>query len=87
MDKFAPPAAAGNVVAFPLERRRELKCCPHCGTRSDVCRIGRLLWAYCDLHEVRWVVADFHEATPAATDRNQLRKGLEFLSAFVEVSH
>lgn len=86
MNKRPPPALPGNVVPFPLERRRELKCCPHCGTRSDVQRIGRLLWAYCDVHEVRWVVADFHDATPAAMDRRELRTGLEFLSAFAEVS-
>ncbi|MGB5354999.1 MAG: hypothetical protein WBM54_06805 [Woeseia sp.] len=77
---------ASNIVQFPLDRRRELKNCPHCGTRSDVYRIGRLLWAYCDEHEVRWVVADFHEATPTAMDRQQLRRGLEFLSSFDEVS-
>ncbi|MGB5247373.1 MAG: hypothetical protein WBN34_12560 [Woeseia sp.] len=77
---------ASNIVQFPLDRRRELKSCPHCGTRSDVYRIGRLLWAYCDEHEVRWVVADFHEATPTAMDRQQLRRGLEFLSSFDEVS-
>ncbi|NND55269.1 MAG: hypothetical protein HKN56_09915 [Gammaproteobacteria bacterium] len=77
---------ASNIVQFPIDRRRDLKSCPHCGTRSDVYRIGRLLWAYCDLHEVRWVVADFHDASPNSMDRQQLRRGLEFLSSFVEVS-
>lgn len=78
--------ATDNVVQFPLSRRRDLRSCPHCGTRSDVYRIGRLLWAYCDLHEVRWVVADFHQSSPESMDRQQLRNGLEFLSAFVEVT-
>lgn len=77
---------ASNIVQFPLERRREMRGCPHCGTRSNVYRIGRLLWAYCDDHEVRWVVADFHDASPASMDRQQLRRGLEFLSSFDEVS-
>ena len=81
------PTYVDNVVPFPLSRRRELRSCPHCGTRSDVYRIGRLLWAYCDLHEVRWVVADLHQSSPESMDRQQLRKGLEFLSAFVEVTH
>ena len=75
-----------NVLQFPLSRRRDLRACPHCGTQSDVWQIGRLLWGYCDMHEVRWVVADFH-ATPADDlDRNKLRRGLEFLSTSVEVS-
>lgn len=78
--------ASSNIVEFPLERRRDLQSCPHCGTRSDVLRIGRLLWGYCDAHEVRWVVADFHRSAPGTVDRRQLRRGLEFLSNFVEVS-
>lgn len=78
---------ASNVVRFPLSRRRDMQGCPHCGTGSDVHRIGRLLWAYCETHEVRWVVADFHDATPVSVDRQQLRRGLEFLSSFVEISH
>lgn len=80
------PAASSNVVEFPLDRRRELKSCPHCGTRSDVYRIGRLLWAYCDAHELRWVAADLHDTAPVSMDRQQLRRGLEFLAAFIEVS-
>ena len=75
-----------NVVQFPLSRRRELRTCPHCGTHSDVWQIGRLLWGYCDVHEVRWVVTDYQDVAPEELDRNQLRKGLEFLSSFVEVS-
>lgn len=79
-------SVADNVLPFPLSRRRELQSCPHCGTRKDVFRIGRLLWAYCDEHEVRWVVADLHDASPLSMNRQHLRKGLEFLSTFVEVS-
>lgn len=75
-----------NVLQFPLSRRRDLRTCPHCGTHSDVWQIGRLLWGYCDVHEVRWVVADYHAIPADDLDRNQLRRGLEFLSAFVEVS-
>ncbi len=75
-----------NVLPFPLDRRRELKTCPHCGTHSNVWKIGRLLWAYCDQHELRWVVADYKTITPQSIDRQQLRKGLEFLSNFVEVT-
>lgn len=78
--------SANNIVQFPLSRRRDMQCCPHCGTGSDVYRIGRLLWGYCEAHEVRWVVADYHDSTPASIDRQQLRRGLEFLSSFVEVS-
>jgi hypothetical protein len=78
--------ASDNIVPFPLSRRRDLRCCPHCGTHSDVWQVGRLLWGYCDLHEVRWVVADLHRISPRAMDRQQLRRGLEFLSSFVEVS-
>jgi hypothetical protein len=63
-----------------------MRSCPHCGTHSDVWQIGRLLWGYCDVHEVRWVVADCHDVEPEAIDRNKLRKGLEFLSSFAEVS-
>ena len=80
------PRAASNVVPFPLHRRRAIKSCPHCGTHSDVWKIGRLLWGYCELHEVRWVVADYKSITPEAMDRQHLRKGLEFLSTFIEVS-
>jgi len=80
------PRTASNVVPFPLSRRRAIKSCPHCGTHSNVWKIGRLLWGYCEPHEVRWVVADYKSVTPEAMDRQHLRKGLEFLSTFVEVS-
>lgn len=75
-----------NVIAFPLHRRRELSGCPHCGRRDDVWQIGKLLWAYCETHEVRWVVADYQDVTRATINRRELRDGLEFLAAFVEVS-
>lgn len=79
-------ARADNVVPFPLDRRRDMRCCPHCGTYSDVWPIGRLIWGYCDAHRVRWVIADLKRVSPASMDRQQLRRGLEFLSSFVEVS-
>ena len=75
-----------NVIEFPLHRRRELRGCPHCGRRDDVWQIGKLLWAYCEAHEVRWVVADYAGVTKATINRDELRKGLEFLSTFAEVS-
>ena len=78
--------AADNVIDFPVHRRREMQGCPHCGRRDDVWQIGRLLWAYCETHEVRWVVADHVGATKATINRQALKKGLEFLSAFAEVS-
>ena len=78
--------AADNVIAFPVHRRREMQGCPHCGRRDVVWQIGRLLWAYCETHEVRWVVADHVGATKATINRQALKKGLEFLSAFAEVS-
>ncbi len=80
------PSTASNVVPFPLNRRLAIKNCPHCGTHTNVWKIGRLLWGYCDIHEVRWVVADYKTVTPETMDRRHLRKGLEFLSAFVEIS-
>lgn len=77
---------ADNVIQFPLRQTAERRECPHCGRRSDVWQIGRVLWGYCDRHELRWVVAD-HEAVSRATiNRRELRRGLEFLSNFVEVS-
>lgn len=80
------PSTASNIVPFPLNRRRAIKTCPHCGSHSNVWKIGRLLWGYCDAHEVRWVVADYKSVTPDTMDRQDLRKGLEFLSNFAEVS-
>lgn len=78
--------SASNIVPFPLERRRRLNGCPHCGRRTSVWRIGRLAWAYCEAHAVRWVAADFKDLPPAGFDRQQLRRGLEFLASFDEVS-
>ena len=77
---------ASNVVPFPLGRREPIRVCPHCGTRSNVWQIGRLLWGYCDAHELRWVVADYHQVRRATINRRELRRGLEFLAAFTEIS-
>ena len=82
----AMPASTNNVVRFPIERRQVIRGCPRCGRRSDVWQIGRLLWAYCERHELRWVVADYAAVTRATINRRELRKGLEFLSSFAEVS-
>ena len=79
-------ARADNILQFPLHRRREFAGCPHCGRRDDVWQIGRILWAYCESHEVRWVVADYVGVSRATINRRELRHGLEFLSNFVEVS-
>lgn len=78
--------AADNVIPFPLTRRRDFQGCPHCGKRTSVWRIGRLVWAYCEVHSVRWVAADLKRIPRGDMDRQQLKKGLEFLSAFDEVS-
>lgn len=75
-----------NIVPFPLHRRREMRGCPHCSRRDDVWQIGKILWAYCEIHEVRWVVADHVGATRATINRRELKRGLEFLSAFAEIS-
>lgn len=75
-----------NVIAFPLHRRRELRGCPHCGRQNDIWQIGRVLWAYCEAHAVRWVVVNYHGVTRATINRQELRRGLEFLSSFDEVS-
>ena len=79
--------AVNNVIPFPVDRRREVRGCPHCGARNDVWQIGRLLWAYCETHELRWVVANYNGVSRATINRRELRRGLEFLSDFVEVSH
>ncbi len=81
------PANTNNIIQFPVQQRREVRGCPHCGSRNDVWQIGRLLWGYCDRHEVRWVVADDESITRATINRRELRKGLDFLSSFAEVSH
>jgi hypothetical protein len=75
-----------NIVQFPLNRGAGIEGCPHCGKRTSVWRIGRLAWAYCDVHAVRWVAADLKYVAEGHLDRQQLRKGLEFLARFVEVS-
>ena len=85
-DRITMTNIPDNVVQFPLNRRRDMRTCPHCGTCSDVWQLGRLLWGYCDTHEVRWVVADYHTVSPDDLDRNQMRRGLQFLSSFAEVS-
>lgn len=77
---------ADNVIEFPLRRRREQRGCPQCGRRGGVWQIGRLLWGYCDHHQLRWVVADLRAARLDLLDREQIRKGLEYLSSYVEVS-
>lgn len=74
-----------NIIPFPLERRRPVGC-PQCGTYSDVQQVGRLTWAWCDRHGVRWVVADRPAPGPEAFDRRRLRRVVEFLAGFTEVS-
>ena len=76
-----------NVIPFPLSRRPSIKGCPQCGCTSDVLRLGRLLWGYCDAHGTRWVVADLEDSARQRIDRRQLRRGLELLADYVEVSH
>ena len=76
-----------NVIEFPLARRRSIGSCPHCGTYSHMQQVGRLLWAYCDIHEVRWVAADYRRIDPTALDRRKFRKIIEFLSSFTEIEH
>ena len=83
----AMPTMTSNVIPFPVHRRREVRGCPRCGSRSDVWQIGRLLWGYCERHEVRWVIANYKNITRATINRRELRKGLEFLSSFFEVSY
>ena len=80
-------AKTNNIIQFPVQPRRHIHGCPRCGVRSDVWQIGRLLWGYCERHEVRWVVANYESITRATINRRELRKGLEFLSSFAEVSH
>lgn len=77
---------ADNVIRFPSRQPAERRECPHCGRRSAVWQIGRILWGYCDRHEVRWVVTDQKSVSRATINRRELRKGLEFLSNFVEVT-
>ncbi len=79
-------ARTDNVVEFPLNRRREFASCPQCGRRGGIWQIGRLLWGYCVTHELRWVVADLHSIRLERLDRDRIRRGLELLSSYVEVS-
>jgi hypothetical protein len=76
-----------NVVPFPLDRRPMMNACPQCGSRSELWPIGRLVWGYCTEHEVRWVAADLKTVHTDQLDRRQMRRGLEFLAGFIEVSH
>ena len=75
-----------NIVEFPLHRRRRFRGCPQCGTRSDTWQIGRLVWGYCTTHELRWIMVDLNAIPPVRADRKEIRRGLEFLSNYVEVS-
>ena len=81
------PAKTNNIIEFPIERRRQVCGCPHYGARNDVWQIGRLLWGYCERHDVRWIVANYENIKRATINRRELRRGLEFLSSFVEVTH
>lgn len=72
-----------DIIRFPLDRRRAIGC-PQCGTYSDAKQVGRLTWAWCDRHAVRWVIAD--RPTPPTVDRVQLRRMVEFLAGYTEVS-
>ena len=76
---------ASNVVRFPASKAAKLKTCPHCGTVTDTRRIGRLLWAYCDVHEARWVARDFGE-TPAHESAAAVTQSVEMLARYAEVS-
>lgn len=78
--------SADNIIHFPVQRRHQNHGCPQCGQRNDVWQIGRVLWAYCEKHELRWVVANYESVTRATINRRELRKGLDFLSSFVEIS-
>jgi hypothetical protein len=78
-------ATIDNVILFPLHRRLEMHGCPHCGQRDDVWQIGKLLWAYCETHQLRWVAADYVGASRATINRREMREGLEFLATFIEV--
>ena len=84
--QMAMAGTADNIIAFPLQRRREFSACPHCGRSDDVWQIGKLLWAYCETHRLRWVVADYSRVSRATINRGELKQGLEFLAAFAEIS-
>ena len=76
-----------NIVQFPLERRPSVRGCPQCGSSHEAWQIGRIIWGYCEDHEVRWVAADLKRVPSERLDRQQMRRGLEFLAAYTEVTH
>ncbi|MEM8983889.1 MAG: hypothetical protein AAGC71_12740 [Pseudomonadota bacterium] len=76
-------ATESNVLRFPSARAR-LATCPHCGTITDTHRIGRLLWAYCDAHEMRWVARDFGTVPPSESP-DHVAQSLALLSRYAEV--
>lgn len=82
---FSSQNSPSNVVAFPIQRRSLSRTCPECGTLSGTLRFGRILWGYCEDHETRWVATDFGKIAEPF-DRAQLRRSLNFLTDFVEVS-
>ena len=75
-----------NVIEFPLNRRRPIHGCPQCGRRGGVWQIGRLLWGYCQAHQLRWVAADLQSVHVERLDRERIRHGLKMLSSYVEVT-
>lgn len=79
--------STNNVVPFPTRARQTITGCPHCGTHTELWRIGRLLWGHCRDHEMRWVVADLQDNAPGYIDLLELQERLEYLADFVEVSH
>ncbi|NNF66593.1 MAG: hypothetical protein HKM98_03695 [Gammaproteobacteria bacterium] len=79
--------SASNVIPFPTRSRPCVRACPSCGTHTALWRIGRLLWGHCREHEVRWVAADLQHRLPGTVDLPQMRKRLEHLSEFEEISH
>ena len=80
------PETTDNIVPFPLNRRHNFLGCPQCGARSDTWQIGRLVWGYCTTHELRWIMVDLNAIPAAPIDRKDVRRGLEFLANYVEVS-
>lgn len=72
-----------KIIPFPVRRRR-VSHCPQCGSQTDLWRLGRLLWGFCDDHQLRWVVADLEENV---ADTLPDLERLETLSGFAEVSY
>lgn len=77
--------ASENVIPFPAHACRVTQGCPQCGTQTNFWRFGRLLWGYCDEHELRWVAADFGHPAASYNVRSIL-ENLKFLASFDEVS-